>query len=143
MDAANGQNVDLPDPKSILPYVGLFTIVVLTPELLHGKFITTHYLPVLSISQGGDFVRAPPGTSPTDSNTARIFDVFSLIRMDTIHDPTTIFHGIIPLSPQFPQFQQQRYWRLPVNPGVILAGLMSRLVARCYDSEEIGLTQQI
>lgn len=100
-----GEGVELPDPTTILPFLGLFTIVILKPEQLVGCFICTQHLPALSILQDNNFVLAPNGTSPADENAARIFDVLEIVNGDP-----QISLGLIPLSPEIPEFHQQRYW---------------------------------
>jgi hypothetical protein len=53
---------------------------------------------------------------------AQIYDVLAVISTN----PPKRF-GHIPLSPQDPEFQQQRYWRLPKMIGAILAVLIQRV----------------
>ncbi|KAM6502735.1 hypothetical protein JOM56_002712 [Amanita muscaria] len=121
--AAEGHVVNLPiDPTAILPYVPLFVIVILKPEQLGGRCISTLHLPPLSILEGNRFVLAPNGTLPTDQNVARIFDVLGIA---AAKPPKSA--GWIPLSLVDAEFNQQRYWRLPVNAEAILAMLFSRI----------------
>ncbi|KIM79552.1 hypothetical protein PILCRDRAFT_823471 [Piloderma croceum F 1598] len=137
VDANEGRNVDLPDPTAILPYLGLFTLVVLTPEDLKGHEIATTHLPDLSIFDNRHFT-LDPNASPTAPNVARIFDVMDIIRFNP---PKKTGH--IPLSSQDPEFRQQRYWRLPTKIGVVLATFIERIGFVNYGSEEISLAQTI
>jgi hypothetical protein len=131
-------NVNLPDPTAILPYLGLFTLVVLDPEELEGQVIGTTHLPDLSILQNRHFIPAPTNTSPTVPNAARIFDALAVV---SANPPKQ--RGHIPLCSQDPEFQQQRYWRLPTQIGVILAGLIARVGFCIYSCEESRLAQYI
>ena len=133
-----GDDVALPDPTNILPYLGLFTIVALRPDDLVGCSITTPHLPGLSHQQDNRFLPAPPGTSPADENVARIFDVLAVAAGNP-----PISYGAIPLSPEHPQFQQQRYWRLPVKTEAVLAVLIDRTIGGTYESPEIQNAQNI
>jgi hypothetical protein len=132
-----GDAVALPDLAPIRPYLGFVTIVILRPGDLVGSFISTPHLPALSILQDDHFVPAPEGTSPAAQNVARIFDV---IAATTESPPIT--HGTIPLSSEQPEFQQQRYWRLPVKFEAILAVLLDQIDKGDYDSEEIICAQK-
>jgi hypothetical protein len=51
--------------------------------------------------------------------------------------------GHIPLSPEDPEFLQQRYWRLPTKIGTVLATLIERFGFTNYVCKEIGLAQDI
>ena len=134
-----GHAVTLPDPTSILPFLGLFTIVILKPEGLLGCRIPTLHLPPLSILQDNHFAFAPAGTLPGDENVARIFDVLGMIGLDPVPESC----GMIPLSPEYPEFEQQRYWRLILPPEAILAALMTRITIGTFEGEEIRLAQEI
>jgi hypothetical protein len=101
LDARGGCSVDLPDPTTVLPYLGLFTLVILTLENVKGHEIATTHLPNLSILFNGNFIDA----SPTTPNVACIFDVLAII-----HANLSKQRGCIPLSPQDPEFQQRQYW---------------------------------
>jgi hypothetical protein len=114
LDARGGCSVDLPDPTAVLPYLGLFTLVILTPEKVKGHEIATTHLPNLSILSNGNFI-AVPDASPTAPNVARIFDVLATIRANPPKQ-----RGHIPLSPQDPEFRQQRYWRLTTKIGAVI-----------------------
>lgn len=61
-------DVDLPDPTPILLHLGPFTLVILNPEELDGRYIATAHLPNLSISRNNHFVSAPltPGVLVDD-----------------------------------------------------------------------------
>jgi hypothetical protein len=45
-----------------------------------------------------------------DENVAQIFDVLAV----SAHPPP-ISPGVVPLSPDDPEFEQRRYWWLPVS----------------------------
>jgi hypothetical protein len=137
--AMAGYAVTLPDPTSILPFLGLFTIVILKPGDLLGCCIPTLHLPALSILQDNHFALAPAGTLPGGENVARIFDVLGMIGLDSIPDS----FGAIPLSPEYPEFGQQRYWRLTLPPEAILAALIARVAMSIFEGEEIHLAQEI
>ncbi|KAM6503454.1 hypothetical protein JOM56_000397 [Amanita muscaria] len=49
VDALEGKEVELPDLKDIIPYIGLFTLVTLNPTGAAGDTINTPHLPSLSI----------------------------------------------------------------------------------------------
>src|SRR5262245_11046753 len=117
-----GNNVDLPNPTSILPYLGLFTIVILKPSQVAGCVINTSHLPTLSILRNDRFEPAPIGTSPTDPKAARIFDSLALAGTTP-----TMSLGKMLLSPQHPEFSERRYWRLPLQIEAVLSGLMDRV----------------
>jgi hypothetical protein len=133
-----GHNVALPDPRSIFPYLGLFTIVILRPEdVVRHHLLTPHY-PTLSILQYNHFESASNGTSPVDQNVARIFDVLAIAA-----DPHPISFGIIPFSDDSPEYTQQRYWRLPVKVEVVLAALANQVGMGVYEAEELCRIQYI
>lgn len=116
-DAANGHQVHLPDPTSILPYIGLYTLVPLEPKGLYGLQHLTP-LPGLSIISSHHFVPAPPGIPPNTANVTQIFNAIS---------PTTIIPSEtsqIPFSPLYLEFREQYYWLLPVKPEVVFLQLM-------------------
>ncbi|KIL66585.1 hypothetical protein M378DRAFT_160578 [Amanita muscaria Koide BX008] len=136
--AMTGDEVALPDPTPILPYLGLFTIVTLRPYDVLGCTILTNHLPELSHLQENCFSPAPHGTSPADQNVAQIFDVLAIAAGNP---PISL--GDIPLSPEQPQFQQQRYWRLPVAIEVVLAVLIERAGAGINEIPEIKTAKAI
>ena len=115
----------LPDPKPILPYLGLFTLVTINPTEIAGCKIPTMHLPNLSIIQGTQFVKAPSTVSATAEKVARIFEPLAL------DDNTNL--GMIPLSPDDQAFEEKRYWRMPVPAAAVFAALIERLP---YDSSE-------
>ena len=137
--AMAGEDVPLPNPMPILPYLDLFTIVILRPQSLIESFINTRHLPALSILQGNRFEFAPDGTLPGDENVARIFDVECLNNQH----PAPVSLGGIPLSPEDPDFAQQHYWRLPLPTEVILAALINQVERGDFESEEIRVAQAI
>jgi hypothetical protein len=127
--------VQLPDPTPILPYLGLFTIVALKSQ---NFCIATLHLPPLFILENNHFVIAPDGTSPMDENVARIFDA-AVITADSQNSA-----GWIPLSPEDTEFNEQRYWRLPVKFEAILAALFSRIANSPFGGcEEVRMAQTI
>lgn len=132
-------HIDLPDPTPILPYLGLYTLVILKPDELRRLQLITPHLPGLSILQGANFVSAPPDTSPDAPNTARIFDV--------VHAPPNgpdDILGRIPLSNIYPSFTEKRYWRIPVQFEVILSMFLQHVShITITDSEEIRNAQVI
>jgi hypothetical protein len=136
--AMTGANVELPDPTSIFPYLGLFTIVILSPDDVVGCCISTQHLPTLSILQNSHFIPAPSTVSPADQDMARIFDVVAVSSTDP---PISL--GTIPLSPEDPEFQHQRYWRVPVKTEAVLAALIERVGIYEFECQEIHLAQMI
>jgi hypothetical protein len=136
--AMTGSTVPLPDLTPILPYLGLYTIVVLIPDKVHRHCIPTMHLPTLTIIRNRLFVPAPRRTSATKPDVARIFDVLALVGTDP-----PISMSFVPLSPQHIEFNQQRYWRLPAYPEAIFVALNDRVGRRSFDAVEIGLTQRI
>jgi len=112
----------LPDPKSILPFLGLNTLVVLLPDELQGAQLITHHLPGLSILDKNQFIPAPADTLPDTPGVARIFDVLA------IPDKLPETHKEIPLLPHHAEYTHQRYWRLPVQPEVVLTIFMERII---------------
>ena len=139
-DAVHGHQVDLPDPTSILPHIGLYTVVPLNPKELYGFERLTPLLPGLFIVVGRHFVPAPPGTPPNAPNVVRIFDIMSFTATSTWPSETL---GRIPFSPGHLEFEQQYYWRLPMKPGVVLSGLMASVMVLDPHRTEIELTQAI
>jgi hypothetical protein len=134
-----GDTVTLPDLMSILPYLGLVAVVILRPDDTVGCAISTQHLPPLSILQNNHFVPAPEGASPAAQNVARIFDVIAVATALPQKSP-----GIIPLSSEDPEFQQQRYWRLSVKTEAVLATLFRRIGnVMHYSSAEIDCAQKI
>lgn len=134
-----GHAVPLPDPTSIMPFLGLFILVISKPRDLVGCHIPTLHLPALSIFQDNRFALAPDGTLPGDENVARIFDVLELVGLDSVPDSA----GWIPLSPEYPEFQQQRFWRLTLQPEAVLSALMARVAVGTFRGEEIRLARAI
>ena len=129
--------MELPDPKAIFPYLGLFTLVTLNPTQVTGASIPTLFLPPLSIIRGKKFVKAPSNTFPTAKNVARIFEPLALV------DNSPFTHGAIPISPDGQAFEEKRYWRIPVPPASIFAALIARLHHDTSGSEDIRLAKAI
>jgi len=139
-NAAHGCHVDLPDPTSVLPFIGLYTVVPLKPKELYGLQCLTPLLPGLSIVSGRYFVPASPGTQPNAPNVARIFDIMSLTATST-WPPETL--GRIPFSSFHLEFEEQYYWRLPIKYEVVLSDLMASVMDLDPDYMEVELTQVI
>jgi hypothetical protein len=133
----------LPDPTSVLPFWGLYTLVALKPlnKLLPHEqelVITSPHLPKLSLIQDNHFDIAPPGTSPHAHSAARIFDVMAL------RDTTPTFKpGQIPLFPSHPDYGHSRFWRLPINPGVVLSVMLQHLPTAPLNDVGIALTMHL
>jgi len=136
-----GAQVDLPDPSRILPYLDLYTLVILQPAVVAGLVLLTPYFPPLSIFKNGQFRRAPTRAVPTNPNVARIFDPIATAAND--HPPLS--PGYIPLSSHDSQFRHQRYWRLPIKTEIILAMLINRFVSNRLwcELEELHLVESI
>ena len=84
VDALNGIPVELPNPKAIIPYIGLFTLVTINPAKTARNDLITPYLPSLSIIRGAKFVMARANTSATAKNVARIFEPL-VVKPNTPH----------------------------------------------------------
>jgi len=131
-NASQGKTVSLPDPKPILPYLGLYTVVTLNPEREESAQLPTPHMPHLSILRRGRFIRASARTSATAENVARVFDPLAVDHCTPQNCDT------IPLSPKHPQFKEQRYWRLPIPAPAVFAALVARLqydLSGCKDIE--------
>jgi hypothetical protein len=133
---ARGDSVGLPDLAPILPYIGLFTLVILEPDEVSGCRLLTIHLPNLSILEGSSWIPAPPTTPADARHVARIFDPLA-------RSPGAISLGYIPLSPQDLEFQQQRYWRLPLDIGAVLAALIVGVGFGPNRCTEISLVKDI
>jgi hypothetical protein len=120
-EADQDNDVNLPKFNSILPFLGLFTLVILAPNQLNGVKIAAHHLPDLSMLHGDQFMPAPADTLPDAPDVARIFDVLAI--SDGVDTPTYS----IPLLPDHAEFTHQRYWRVPARPEVMLMILMDRI----------------
>jgi hypothetical protein len=136
VDASRGEKVELPDAKAIFTYLGLFTLVTLTPGVI-GDPIPTLFEPPLSIIRGKGFAKARSNASPTGKNVARIFAPLSLVD-DSPQNP-----GAIPISPNDQTFNEKRYWRLPVPSAYIFAALIGRLQDTTSESLDIKLADAI
>lgn len=134
-DVVDGHPVNLPDPTSVLPYVGLYTLVPLEPKKLHVLQRLTPLLPGLSIISGHQFVPAPPETQPSGPNVTQIFDAMSLTTSETSSQ--------IPFSLLHLELKEQYYWQPPVKPEVVFLRLMGHVVSLGPDCKEIILTQAI
>ena len=138
LEASHGISVDLPDPKAISPYLGLFSLVVLTPNDLRDHVLLTPHLPDLSILQNNRFIAAPVNILPTAPNVARIFDAIAVI---DAKPPRQLGH--ILLSPEDPAFRHKRYWRLPIKIGPILAALVDWVRYLVDGCEEVVVARRI
>jgi uncharacterized membrane protein YgcG len=140
VDALEGTEVELPNLKAIIPYIGLFTLVTINPTEAARDSIPTKHLPNLSIRRGTKFVVAPANTSAAAQNAARIFEQLNInINLDTLRNG-----GVIPVSPDDEEFKEKRYWRLPPVPAAaIFAALIARLQYDSSDCEDILLANRI
>jgi hypothetical protein len=132
--------VELPDATAIFPYIGLFTLVTLNPTQVLRDMIITPFNPPLFIISGKNFVKAPSNlnTSLTSRNVARIFESLAL------YNDSPLKLGVIPISCDDQAFNENRYWRIPVQPAPIFAALIDRSFH--YDSsgcEDIRLAKTI
>jgi hypothetical protein len=121
-DAVQGIEVDLPDMRPILPFIGLYTLVVLLPDELSGSEIPAHRPPDLFVLDDNRFISAPADTLHDAPGVVRIFDV------SVMPDELTKTYYTIPLSPEHAEYAQPRYWRVPAKPEVILMILMERII---------------
>jgi hypothetical protein len=131
--ASEGNPQPIPDPVSILPYIGLYTVVHLKPDRLLKLGLASAKFPGLSILRNGEWVPAPPGTVPNATDVSRIFDARGI--------PTTAPYGTpghIPLSSDHPDYLQKRYWRLPKSTlgGILSAVMMSAVPSPSLADEE-------
>ena len=125
------------DIKTILPYIGLFTLVTLKPAAVRYERIITQYLPNLSIIEDSRFVEAPVHTPATAGNVACIF------HSKAINHDMPLSYGAIPLSPEDEAFTERRYWQLPVSPAAIFAALLERLGQDSSECDDIKLALNI
>jgi hypothetical protein len=130
----------LPDADSVLPFLGLYTLIILKDQTTvptHDQTlsINTSHMPELSVLQGHEFVSAPPGTQA--SSTVWIFSVMNLPE-----EPPWI-PGQIPLHPSHPEFNHQCLWRLPTEPEVILSRQMELLGSASHNSAEMTLAMYL
>jgi hypothetical protein len=114
--AARGGAVELPDTASVLPFLDLYTLVTLKPERLDKCVILTPYEPDLWILKDGQFCL---------SHTTGAKDVLRIY--DTLAIPNRSNRSQIPLSPAHPDFATQHYWRLHMEPDVMLAMFLERI----------------
>ena len=137
VDALEGTQVKLPNPKAIFSYIGLLTMITINPTAVAGFNIQTPHLPDLSIIRGKKFVKAPPNTSPTSEEVTRIFD---RLAVDDDNPPS---YSRIPLSPEEQDFTTTPYWGLPVPAAAIFAALLERLANDSSGCEDIRLAKNI
>ena len=131
-DALHGIDVDLPNTKSIIPFLDLYTLVILSPNDLKGFSLRTHHPPDSFLLDDGRFVSVPANTVPDTMVVVHIFDVMMISE-----EPSSASYTI-PLSPEQAMFSQQRYWRMPAKAEVILMMFMERIVKITkIDCEEI------
>ena len=124
-DAQQGRKVDLPNVQSVLPFLGLYSLVILLPTELDRLHIISHHLPALSILQDDGFVLAPPDTEPDAPGAARIFDALSMTEKQPETKSAVSYQ--IPLSAAHAEFAHRRYWRVPAKPEVMLMMLLERI----------------
>jgi hypothetical protein len=135
--AVDGLPVDLPDPSLIIPFLGLYSLVILSPGQVTGLQLVTPRLPKIFKRDGRHFIPAPDDTLPNAPDVARIFDVLGR------NDDSEYVYGRIPLSPSFPDFPERRFWRLPARLGVVLAMLMERVPLAESKCSEVELARGI
>jgi len=116
----------LPDPSSILPYIGLYTIVHLKATQLRNVDFMAGYFPPPSVLRNGRWEDARTRSTSTGPNVARIFD--SLAVNDSGQRPSP---GLIPLHPDHPHYSPKQYWHLPKTS---LGGILSAVVLRAMNS---------
>lgn len=124
---SQGRVDGLPDPMSILPFLGLYSLVPLRIEELASADVKiyTPLRPDLSIYREGHWLIAPfDEVLPDNALTARIYDAASL---SPDHFLSNSF-GIIPLVEEDPEFDKNHFWRLPVDLGVVLAAFLDRAI---------------
>jgi hypothetical protein len=116
-----------------LPYLGLYTLVILkADELCRLQLITPSYL--LSILQGANFV-LPPTLHPM----LRIRLATSMSCMPLPMDPTILLGGF-----HYQIFIPSSLWRIPVRFEVILSMFLQRVShITVTDSDEIRSAQII
>lgn len=136
MNASSETPVGIPDPKAILPFLGVFTMITLNPPRAGCCRITPH-LPNLSIIRGHKFIKAPSNVSATANSACRVFEP------SAIDNNTPENMGVIPLSPQDEGFNEKRYWRLPVPAAAVLAAIFERLPYESSQCEDIRLAHII
>ena len=124
-------------PSVILPFLDLYTLLILNPEPLVGAEIPTlisHHFP----SSKGQF--RPPTTRLAEAKAVRIFDPIDVVTNDP---PVSL--GIIPLAPKDEdyEFERQFYWRLPIHTEVVLSVVLSQSFNRALDCLEIDLLRMI
>lgn len=130
--ARQGTPQEIPDPSSVLPYIGLYTMVHLKPDELVDVEMPTVRFPNLSILSNGQWIPASANTSPSAPNAALIFDATAVATTPGPGRPANI-----PLSANQPDYFHKRYWRLPSSAfGGILSAIMLRVVnspSNAYD----------
>lgn len=126
-------HIGLPDPRSILPYLGLYTLVPLAPERLINVNFLVFSEAELSEIHNGRWTVVPPGRTPSSSTTARIHDTTAL-RLTDRADSSPKIDLSTTARPE------QRYWRLPTRIAPMLAALLDRVAFLANsDCEEIKL----
>ena len=133
----DGLHVDLPDPSLIIPFLGLYSLVILSPGQVTGLQLVTPRLPKIFQRDGRHFISAPDGTLPNAPGVARIFDVLGR------DDDSEYVYGRIPLSPSFSDFPERRLWWLPAQLGVVLAMLLERVPLAESKCSEVELARGI
>lgn len=114
-------------PKSLQPYLYLYSLIILKEKEVEDIQILTPCLPPLSILQDDKFVRAQRSVLPGHSNAVRIFDVSALGKEFSKYHSPPLKICVVPLS-KSGLAHETRYWRLPmINPLVMLACLMQQV----------------
>ncbi|TDL28844.1 hypothetical protein BD410DRAFT_781398 [Rickenella mellea] len=109
--------------KCLIPYLGLYSLITLQPDLVQKGFFITPMLPALSIVQGTQFVPAPLGTDPNSPHVARIFDSIAAQSVATL----PLSPSVIPLTDHFADFPQRRLWRIPLRLDAVLTEFVDRI----------------
>jgi hypothetical protein len=114
--------IALPNPVKLLPFLHLFIIVPLRPSELHNFVLSSSFFPPLSICRNNII-------SPAKEDDLAQPDLF---RLFDVHDSDdSVACGHIPLSEQFTDYSEQRYWRMKdVHPELILGSLMVRVASK-------------
>jgi len=141
-DAARGETVDLPNTDSVLPFLNLYSLVVLLPNQLIRNGIGAAYTPDLWVFKKGRFSRAPERTPPGGTGVSRIYDVLA---NPNRHPGSDKSPNRIPLSPAHRDFPHQRYWRLPVlgEPGAMLMVFLEWTRWLTVDCDEVNHARDI
>jgi hypothetical protein len=120
-----------PDPRSIIPYMGFYTVVPLVLEVLQGADFAMLHAPNPSQLRNNQWITVPPKVTPD----ALIYNAMAL-------DPTS------PLQPEMLDFSRidkyRRLWRLPISANTVLTTLLHNVShLGKSDVEEVRLAIEI